>query len=268
MIKIIKESYYARLWLSVIGLLVFGGLFNYLTRFTGQSTFLSATLNNLASALIITGVFSIINEYMLKDKLVELILNKLQLKDSIDKTGIIEIYSDINEIDYGHLIKNSKQKIDILHIYARTWTNHNFEELKEKVQRSNVSIRVVLMSPESKLIPGLADHYGLSVEDLVKRIREVEEKWKELYLSKKQSGRKKTQSTLKLYFSDYLPTYSIYRFDDRLVNVQSKPSKEKTRKLPTVFVQNTIKEDDLYDMYSKQFEEVVKHSTEVLFNND
>ncbi|MBN8199178.1 hypothetical protein ACFWGC_29550 [Cytobacillus pseudoceanisediminis] len=268
MLKFLRESYYARLWASIILLLGGGLAVLSLTQFLEMNNFWNATLSNVASALIITGVFSIINEYLLREKLVELILSKLKLRESIDKTGIIEVFSDINDIDYRFLIKNSKKKIDILHIYARTWTNHNYEELKEKVQRSNVDIRIILLCPESKLIDGLAEHYGVSKDDLVKRIKEVEQKWKELYYSKKQTGRKKTQSSIRLFYSDYLPTYSIYRFDDQLVNVQSKPSKEKTRKLPSLLVKDTLKESDLFDMYTKQFEDVIKHSKEVIFERD
>ncbi|WP_201714248.1 hypothetical protein [Rossellomorea arthrocnemi] len=266
MVSFIRENYYARLWLSVIVLIVSGILFLYFAQIFNLSTFWSATVSNVASALIITGVFSIINEYLLKDKLVELILSKLKLKDSIDRTGITEIFSSINEIDYRFLIKHSRRNIDILHIYARTWTNNNFDELKDKMQRSNVKIRVVLLSPESKLLEGLAEHYQITHEDLKDRIKEMESKWEELVKLNRRQVRKKTQSSIKLYYSDYLPAYSIYKFDNQLVNVQSKPSREKTGKLPSIIVRDTLKENDLFDMYSKQFEDVLKQGTEVTFN--
>lgn len=45
------------------------------------------------------------NEFYLKEKLVDLILNKLKLKETIDKTGITEVFSDINDIDYRFYMK-------------------------------------------------------------------------------------------------------------------------------------------------------------------
>lgn len=265
MLKIIRENYYVRLWVSAVLLFLVGIGFLSLSQIEGVSTFWTSTLNNIASALIITGVFSIINEYLLKDKLVELILSKLKLRETIDKTGITEIFSNINDIDYGYLIKHSKKSIDVLHIYARTWTNNNFDELRDKILRSNVRIRVVLLSPESKLVEGLSGHYQIPKDELINRIKEMELKWGELAELKHQQGRKKTQSSIELYYSDYLPAYSIYKFDDQVVNVQSKPSREKTGKLPSILVKDTLKENDLFDMYTKQFEDVLKNGTEVRF---
>jgi hypothetical protein len=223
-------------------------------------------LNNLAVALFFGGIFEIMNEFYLKEKLVDLILHKLKLKETIDKTGIIEVFSDINDIDYRFYMKKASRNIDIYHVYGRTWTNSHLETLKDKILRSNCNVRVILLAPNSSFIQPLAERYEMLEGELRTNIKKMEETWKQLYQEKIVVKKRKTQSSLKLYYSDSFPVYSMYRFDDTLIHVQSKPSKGRTTKLPTIVCVDTNKGHDLYDMYLKEIEEIIVQSQEVDLN--
>lgn len=129
-------------------ILISGLLLIFLSGFF-KNTLLVSSMQNTASALIIAGIFGLVNEYFLKDKLVELILEKLHLKESIDKTGIEALFYNISEIQYKDFIRKANKHIDIVHVYGRTWTNTNLDELTDKYLRSNCDIRVILTSPDS-----------------------------------------------------------------------------------------------------------------------
>lgn len=223
-------------------------------------------LNNIAVALFIGGIFELMNEYYLKEKLVDLILEKLKLKENIDKTGITDVFSDIHDVDYRYYIKNSNKNIDIYHVYGRSWTNSNLDTIKDRLLRSNCNIRVILLSPNSKFIEGLAERYEITEDGLKANIKEMERTWRKLFEEKKPIKKRKTQSSLKLFYSDSFPVYSLYRFDDNIINVQSKPSKGRTTSLPIIVCKDTNKGYDLHDMYTKELEDIISQSIEVDLN--
>lgn len=243
--------------------LIIVGMFFVLLSVWTDNLFWQAILSNIASALFITGIFSLINEYLLKDSLVELILSKLRLKESIEKTGVEMVFSNLAEIDYDYFLKKGKSNIDIYHIYGRTWTNNHRDELREKLLRSNCKIRVLLLSPDSMFLPALAEGYGISLETLKDRIKEVEDTWKEMYKEKLKVNRRKTQSTLELYYTKGKPFYSLYRIDDRIISVTSSIAKEKSKSVPSLVCKNTYKNNDLFDFYKNEIEKVVNESEKV-----
>ncbi|WP_277586572.1 hypothetical protein [Psychrobacillus antarcticus] len=255
-----------RFQIGALILIVLGLLLIVLNEMYVTSDLWGEILNNLAAILFIAGVFEIMNELYMKEKLVDLILHKLKLKETIDKTGITEVFSDINDIDYRFYIKNSVRYIDIYHVYGRTWTNSHIETIKDKLIHSNCKVRVVLLSQNSSFIHPLAERYEIPDEELIRNIKNMEETWRRLFREKKVVKKRKTQSSLKLYYSDSFPTYSLYRFDDSIINVQSKPSKGRTISLPTIVCTDTNKGNDLYDMYLKEIEDIIQQAQEVDLN--
>lgn len=258
----IKESYKLKFFLSIFALIVIGGLFIVFSEMINND-FWSSVCNNIASALFITGVFGLINEYFLKDKLVELILSKLSLKESIDNTGIEMVFSNISEIDYNFFFKRAKKNIDIFHVYGRTWTNNHIDEIKEKLLQSNCRIRVIILSPDSEFIPALATAYDITPEELRARIYEVEKIWRDLFKEKQRVKKRRTQSVLELYHNKGKPFYSLYRVDDRVIQVTSKITKGKTKTLPSIVCKDTYKGSDLYDFYKNEIEEAIRQSEQV-----
>jgi len=249
-------------WLTIIGLLAFGlGLVLISQKTTNE--FWKATWSNLASAIMVAGIFSAVNEKLMKDKLVELILSKIKLKDRIDKTGIEEVYTDIRDIDYRYYLKDAKNFIDIIHVYGRTWTTNNLDEIREKLFYSNCQIRIILVSPESIFIEGLANYYNISPEELKHRISEVTKMWTDLAEEKNRRKKSKTTSSLKLFYHKGQPASSLYRIDERIINVQNKFSGMRSKKLPTIVCRNTSQTDDLYENFLKEIEDLILTSDEL-----
>lgn len=248
-------------WLKIIGLILGGFVFILLSQIA-TIEFWKASFSNIASAILVAGILTAIDEKLIKDNLVELILDKLNLKRGIDQTGIEEVFTDISEIDYKYYFKYAKRSIDIIHVYGRTWTSNNEDEIKDKLLNSNCNIRVIIASPESPFINGLAFYYGMTPDKLKYRIEEVTTTWKKIYAKK--ISRRKTESTLELYYHKGQPSYSLYRFDDKIVTVHNKVANSgKTKKLPTIVCKNTRRQDDLYSSYLDEINELVLQSEKV-----
>ncbi|MDM8129344.1 hypothetical protein QUV80_12855, partial [Paraclostridium benzoelyticum] len=196
-------------------------------------------VNQVSLAILISGILGIINEYILKETLVELILDKLRIKSEVDTTGLEEILAGITEINYKNYFKKAKKHVDIVHIYGRTWTNNNIDEIMDRIMASNCKVRVVLVDPESPFVHGLENHFDYKEGEIKRHIEEVTSIWKEKYkkIEKTQSSGKRKPKNLgkiELYYQKGQPTNAMYGVDDRIIVIQTKTTKEKTTRLPAM----------------------------------
>ena len=230
-------------------------------------------VSNIGSVLLVSGIYTIIDNMYLKKSLLELVIQKVSLDKEIDDTGLIKIDSVLTNIGYRELFEKAASNIDIIHNYARTWTTNNFDFIRNTVMNKECRLRVVLLNPESPFVPALEKHYGYAEGHLAELINEVTEKWKSLYCdveekrkvcSKKKSStyKNKHYGSVELYYFNGQPTNSLYRIDNRIVVVNAKNSKEKSVFLPyTIFLNNG--EKGLYNVYLKEIETIIKEAEKV-----
>ncbi len=264
-----KNTFKNTFLLTILATIIVGLILFWVTEYIPNILFKSV-VSNVASALFISGVFGAVNEYMLKNSLVDLILDKLKLKEDIDRTGIEEVFFGISDIDYKYYIKRAKKNIDIVHVYGRTWTNTNIDVITETLMNSSCKIRVILVSPESPFVPALSEHYGtdvnpVSVDDLKKTMTDVAGIWKELSNKYNAHRSRRAKGSLKLYYHNGPPTNSIYRIDDRVILVTGKTTKSKSTILPSFICKDTNKNEDLYNIYIDEIENLITESTEYSF---
>lgn len=220
-------------------------------------------LNNIASAILISGILGVIDAYFLKSSLIDLILEKVKVKEQINSTGLEEVLPGIRNIDYSSYIKKAKKNIDIVHIYGRTWTNNYGDEIKEKLLKSNCTIRIVLMNPESPFVPALEKHFDYKQDELVKYIKDVSKVWRDMNKKVSKGKKRKKQGTIELYYHSGQPTNAMYRIDNRIVVVQTKSTKEKTTRLPSMIFRNLYNGECLYKTYLNEINELVRESIKV-----
>ena len=230
-------------------------------------------VSNIGSVLLVSGIYTIIDNMYLKKSLLELVIQKVSLDKEIDDTGLIKIDSVLTDIGYRELFEKAASNIDIIHNYARTWTTNNFDFIRNTVMNKECRLRVVLLNPESPFVPALEKHYGYAEGHLAELINEVTEKWKSLYCdveekrkvcSEKKSStyKNKHYGSVELYYFNGQPTNSLYRIDNRIVVVNAKNSKEKSVFLPyTIFLNNG--EKGLYHVYLKEIETIIKEAEKV-----
>lgn len=230
-------------------------------------------VSNVGSVLLVSGIYTVIDNMYLKKSLIELVIQKVSLDKDIDDTGLIKIDAVLTNIKYKEHFERATSNIDIVHNYARTWTTNYFDFIRNTVMNTECHLRVVLLNPESPFIPALEKHYGYVEGHLVELINEATGKWKFLYYDveeKRKACLKKKSSTYKnkrcgsveLYYFNGQPTNSIYRIDDKIIVVNAKSSKEKSVYLPYTIFQNNG-EKGLYHIYLKEIESIIKEAEKV-----
>lgn len=263
MIEKLKENHKLRFILAVAVLAGIGVLFLYVSEIPSEKSKWKDVLENIGIAFFFTGIFGLVQEFILKNTLVELIISKLKLKEDIERTGVESVYPDLTELNYRPLLSKATKHLDIYHVYGQTWTNTYIDTIEDRLLYSNCKIRVILVSPDSKFISGLAETYNGKTEDELKKlIISAAKVWKDLYLKKVQHKGKKTQSKIELYYHSGLPANSLYRIDDKIVYVQSKMTKGKSKRL-SAYVCRDTKKTDLFDNYLFEIEALVNESEKV-----
>lgn len=223
--------------------------------------------SQIAVAILISVIIGIINEYVLKESLVDMILEKIKIKEDVNKTGLEELVSSIGEINYKYYFKSASKNIDIVHVYGRSWTNSNIDEIQDRVMKSNCKVRVILVDPESKFIEGLEGHFDYDSGRLKEEIKNVSLRWKEIYDKKNIRNKKATQGHIELYYHKGHPSNALYRIDDRIIVVHTKTTKGRTTRIPAMIFKDTKKNDCFYNIYLKEIDELVNQSTKVDFKN-
>ena len=216
--------------------------------------------NNIGSVLLVSGIYTISDNMFLKDSLVDLVIQKVKLDKNIDNAGLVKVGTTLSDINYQELLESSKNNIDIVHNYARTWTTNNYDFVKETVTKKKCQLRVVLLNPESPFVPVLEKHYGYEDGQLVKYISEATDRWKQLAHDVKD----KHKGTVKLYYFNGQPTDSIYRCDNKIVVVSAKNSKGKSAHLPYSIYQKMNGKHCLFEVYLSEIEAIILEATEVV----
>ncbi|QWH11939.1 hypothetical protein EXW38_11445 [Bacillus mycoides] len=231
--------------------------------YTINNNFIKNFLDDIASLFIVSAAVGVVTEAVLKDKITELILEKLKLKEETNQAGLISIVEN-QEFNFGEYFSMSKDEIDIVHVYSKSWTTNNISKIKDRIKNSNCKIRVVLLNPESEFVDGLAKYtYNCSKEDLKRRMIEARKLWEELY--KEVQHVEEANSSIELYYTNCLPMHSLYRFDDYLVYVQSKATAGRTNNLITIIYKKDSKNISFYKRHLEEIEELISVADEFTF---
>lgn len=233
----------------------------------------NALVSTIGSVLLISGIYTIMDNYFLKKSLIELVIEKVKLDKEIDDAGLFKIDSTLTNIDYKNLFENAEKNIDILHNYGRTWTTNYYDFIKETVLNKECNLRVILLNPDSEFVPALEKHYEYKDGQLREYINEVTEKWKmlckELNRKKESCKRNNTSSyknkkcgSIEIYYFNGQPTNSIYRIDDKVIVVSTKTSREKSIHLPYAIYQN-CGEKGMYGVYINEIDHIIEEATKI-----
>lgn len=258
--KWFENDYFIRLWLSSILFTIIGGVMFVLAGEIDDSIWINI-LNSMGSVLIVSGVYNVVYEYILKSKLISLIIQKVKLKNSINKSGIIDVMLRSDDVPYKELIKEATSTIVVVHAYGSTWTRNYIEIIKEVGLQKKLNITVALLSVNSKFCDSIDIHYKKSVGNMVDSIKRTTKYWENM-------GEKlKGNSVVKVYYFEGNPVHSLYKFDDKIVVVSNKISNTLSLNLPSfICEQNKETKQGLYQIYEEEIEELISNG-ELVYSN-
>ena len=232
-------------------------------------------LQNIGTVILVSGIYTIIDNMFIKSSLIDLINQKVSIKREIVETGLDKIDYVLSNINYIDYLNEAKNNIDIIHNYARTWTNTNYDFVRRTVLNNNCLVRVILLNPNSLFIRPLEEHYNYKMGELNDIIKEISKQWYKLYCDIEKKKNNKEKSTyknrkcgkLELYYFNGQPTNSLYRIDDRIIVVYAKNSKTRSAYLPYCIFENNG-EKSLYNWYLDEIENIIKEATKVEFEKE
>ncbi len=248
--KSVKENYVFRLILTCVGYVLLGILCIYISNKIENMVIISI-LNNVGAILLFSGVYNIVHDALLRKSIISMVVSKVNLKNSINETGLTEIYLRTDDIPYRSLIENTKERIVIMHAYGKMWTLNNMEYIKKCCENKKINLKILLLNPESPFCESLDAHYGNEKGQMTKRICEVTEKWKSF------SNEIGEKSQISVLYYDGNPAHSIYIFDNEMVIVPAKVTNEFTKEIPNICC-TKIEPDDkgLFNAYLNELEKL------------
>lgn len=258
--KWLDNDYIIRLWLSSILFVIMGGV-SFVVASKIESVVLLNFFNSVGAVLIVSGVYNVIYEYILKSKLINLIVEKVRLKNSIDEVGIDEIMLRSDNVPYRELIEETTSTMTIVHAYGATWTRNYIEIIKQQCLQRKLDITVVLLSTSSKFCDSIEAHYGKEKGSMVGSIGRVTEYWKNL-------GKEVNEkSVVKVYYFDGNPVHSLYKFDNKIVVVSNKISNRLSLNLPCIICnQKKDVKEGLYYIYEEEIKELIS-TGDLIYSN-
>lgn len=222
--------------------------------------------DTLATTLMISGTLGLIDQYILKNDMINFITSKVGLKKSIDTTGVTDILSGSSEIPYASIFDKTEKKIDIVHAYGQTWTRNYTDRLVLALRDTNAEIRVILMDPEyTELIKAYYPQINQpSPTALRDKLYEVARRWKEIYERAGINDPKR----LKIYFHQNIQTVAMYRFDDTIIcNQLHITKKPQIYNFPSIICTKTDIENDLFHVYLTEIDQLIKESRNIPIEN-
>lgn len=250
--NIIKENYILRIIISAFSFIVLGVIFIiYSTKFENET--IKTVCNTLGAALVISGAYNVIYEAIIRKGMIATVVEKVNLKRSIDETGLKEIYLRIDDIPYRSMIENTKSKIIIMHSYGKNWTTQNIGYIRDICTKRNITVKVMLLNPKSTFCGSLDSHYNNERNPMKERIREMTTKWIQLDTELPKG------SSIEVYYFDGNPTHSIYVFDNEMVIIPSTVTNDFTYEIPNIRCQKDDSNNKgLYTAYESELESLEK----------
>jgi len=243
-------------------LLTIGGLVLVLISTTLGDGYLKSVINNISSALMISGVLGLIDQYILKNEMINYIISKVSLKKSVDLTGLTDLQYGSDQVPYKEFLETAKKKIDVVHLYGQTWTKTHTGRLITALRDTNVEIRVVLMDPLNIDLINIVSPMLKRVDsaELINRIETVSGIWKDIYTRSGVSN----PDRIKIYYHSNIQTVALYRFDDNLVCRQLHISKHPNLcSSPTLICKKGSTGKSIFNVYMSDIEQLIKDSRNV-----
>lgn len=258
--KWLENDYIIRLWLSSILFAIMGGVLFGVASKT-ESVVMLNFFNSIGAVLIVSGIYNVIYEYILKSKLIDLIVEKVKLKNSIDKVGIEDIMLRSDDVPYRELIRKTTSRMTIVHAYGATWTRNYIEIIKQQCLQRNLDITVILLSINSEFCDSIEAHYGKEKGSMANSIQRVTEYWEDL-------GKEvDAKSVVKVYYYDGNPVHSLYKFDSKIVAVSNKISNKLSLNLPCIICnQKKDVKEGLYYLYEEEIGELISKGNLIYSN--
>jgi hypothetical protein len=198
-------------------------------------------IGTISSYLLVSSILDFFNQSNHDDELINKVCDCIHGESSATELGVIKIYNKDTNVSSKIIIEAGKS-IDIMHVYAQSWTGSNRSELINALRNKKVIMRVILADYRSEVI---INNYNnqYNTNDVSKTIEDVIKTWKKIYVD---SG---SNNNLKLYLYNGNIVNAIYLNEEKVVAKHFASNKARHEDEMTV-IECKNKTNGLYDRYN------------------
>lgn len=175
-------------------------------------------------------------------------------ESSATEFGVTKIYNKDTNVS-KKIIIDARKCIDIMHVYAQSWTRSNRAELINALKNKKTIVRVILADYRSEVIVNNYNNQYNS-NDISQTIQDVIKTWKEIYV---ESG---SNNNLKLYLYNGNIVNAIYLNEEKVVAIHFASNKVRHEDEMTV-IECKMKNNGLYNRYKTEINNVIDESEEI-----
>ena len=202
----LKNYFFAGAILVIVGLVLFLAQSYWLK----QNTFSYNAVGNIASAAVIGGLLSLIQQAILRKDEEQNLLKLFGISNSIKESGIEEIMTDSHDYAYRDMILKSKE-LHIIMNDGRHWVETNSPSLEIRFGLQGTLTEMFLVDPESDFCKALAKKTGYMIEDLKSKIQMSIKLLNDAYEKSAKKG------DLKIYYLKNYPTHTLFYSEDTII---------------------------------------------------
>lgn len=181
------------------------------SKFIQHSSDWYSVIGNLASALLVCGVISFLQEIIIRKETDSKMAEMFSISTSVKESGLRNILTNSNVFIYTTLLNESNVFYAILNDGLR-WTETNSAALTDRFNKKNTITEFFLVDPDGAFLPALAKKTEKTEDELKTKIRQSISTLKSIYDKSEKKG------TIRIYLLKNYPTQSIF-YTDRSVIV-------------------------------------------------
>lgn len=167
-------------------------------------------IGDLASALLICGAVSLLQEIFTNDESYRKIMNLFKVSEAVKDSGLTDIKTDSNDYNFKDLIRDSEYFYTIMNDGLR-WVETNSPALVERFSHKGYSTEFYFVDPEGAFAPALATKTARELPSLKEKIRQSVQTIKDTY------ERSRKQGVVKIYYLKNYPTQSLFYTDNTVI---------------------------------------------------
>lgn len=169
-------------------------------------------LPGFAAVVGTSGVFAVVYELLVRRQQTRYILESLDLREALIRTGLDDVSTNYMDYDYATQIIEAND-IVVFALYAQTWVSRYSVELSKHLEANGKSLTLCVPSFDNPFLPPLAKQFRYELDDMKRKIAESVAAIVQPALA----GRLGKGSYVRIVLHTSRPSYSLYRFDERLL---------------------------------------------------
>lgn len=206
-----------------------------------------------------SGVFAMVYELLVRRQQTRYVLESLDLREALLRTGLDDISTNYMDYDYASQISRASH-IVVFVLYAQTWITRYSVELAKHLEGTGRSLTLCAPSYDNPFLPPLAQQFGYDLKELKRKIAESISTIVQPALA----GRLGAESFVRIVWHKSRPSYSLYKFDDRLLVGTYYASSARRRAPMFEFIDVP---GSMYEEFAADLNQVLDVEGEVIFDS-